>query len=95
MMAENYKILYEQMKKMVKKYKDDIVPGLRRVIDRLEAERQWISVEDRLPEPEKEVFVCVRSKISNYSYALEKVMDGKFKEISWEPIEPLIIPKEG
>lgn len=50
-MAENYKILYEQMKKMVEKYQDDIVPGLRSVIDRLEAERQWISVEDRLPEP--------------------------------------------
>lgn len=45
-MAENYKILYEQMKKMVEKYQDDIVPGLRRIIDRLEAERQWISVED-------------------------------------------------
>ena len=28
----------------------------------------WISVKDRLPEPEQEVFVCVRSKISNYSY---------------------------
>ena len=67
-MAENYKILYEQMKKMVEKYQDDIVPGLRMVIDRLEAERKWISVEDRLPEPEQEVFVCVRSKISNYSY---------------------------
>ena len=67
-MAENYKNLYEQMKKMVKKYQDDIVPGLRRVIDRLEAEGKWISVEARLPEPEQEVFVCVRSKISNYSY---------------------------
>ena len=67
-MAENYKILYEQMKKMVEKYQDDIVPGLRMVIDRLEAERKWISVEDRLPEPEQEVLLCVRSKISNYSY---------------------------
>ena len=28
----------------------------------------WISVKERLPEPEQEVFVCVRSKISNYSY---------------------------
>ena len=45
-MAENYKILYEQMKKMVGKYQDDIVPGLRRVIDKKEAEQQWISVED-------------------------------------------------
>lgn len=29
-----------------------------------------------------------------FSYALEKVMAGKFKEISWEPIEPLIRQKE-
>lgn len=69
-MAENYKILYEQMKKIVEKYQDDIVPGLRRAIDRMEADDhgKWISVEARLPEPEQEVFVCVRSKISNYSY---------------------------
>lgn len=44
-MAENYKNLYEQMKKIVEKYQDDIVPGLRRSIERLEAERQWISEE--------------------------------------------------
>ena len=30
--------------------------------------QEWISVKDRLPDPEQEVFVCVRSKISNYSY---------------------------
>ena len=29
---------------------------------------EWISVDDRLPEPEQEVFVCVRTKISNYRY---------------------------
>ena len=28
----------------------------------------WIPVSDRLPEPEQEVFVCVRSKIANYKY---------------------------
>jgi hypothetical protein len=28
-MAENYKHLYEQMKKLVEKYQDEIVPGLR------------------------------------------------------------------
>lgn len=37
-MAENYKILYENIKKIVEKYQDDIVPGLRRVIDRMEAD---------------------------------------------------------
>lgn len=30
--------------------------------------QEWISVKDRLPDPEQEAFVCVRSKISNYSY---------------------------
>ena len=30
--------------------------------------QEWISVKDRLPDPEQEVFVCVRSKISNYRY---------------------------
>ena len=29
-----------------------------------------------------------------FVYALEKVMAGKFKELSWEPIEPLIRQKE-
>lgn len=29
---------------------------------------KWISVDERLPEPEQEVFVCVRTKISNYRY---------------------------
>ena len=70
-MAENYKILYEQMKKMVEKYQDDIVPGLRRDIDRLEAERQWISVEDRLPEPEQGVILCTR-EIETYGKHHEK-----------------------
>ena len=30
--------------------------------------QKWISVKDKLPEPEQEVLVCVRSKISNYRY---------------------------
>ena len=29
-----------------------------------------------------------------YRYSLSKVMEGKFLEISWEPIEPLIRQKE-
>lgn len=32
-MAENYKYLYEQMKKMVEKYQDEIVPGLRKLVE--------------------------------------------------------------
>ena len=31
-MAENYKHLYEQMRKMVVKYQDEIVPGLQKTI---------------------------------------------------------------
>lgn len=30
--------------------------------------QSWIPVTERLPEPEQEVLVCVRSKISNYNY---------------------------
>ena len=29
---------------------------------------KWIDVKDRLPEPEQEVFVYVKLKVSNYSY---------------------------
>ena len=73
-MAENYKILYEQMKKMVEKYQDDIVPDLRRVIDRLEAERKWISVEDRLPEAGGYV-VCIakRNQFSRFMPMVAKI----------------------
>ena len=73
-MGENYKNLYEQMRKMVEKYQDDIVPGLRRDIDRLEAERQWISVEDRLPEP-GEYVVCIakRNPFSRFMPMVAKI----------------------
>lgn len=32
-MAENYKYVYEQMKKIVEKYQDEIVPGLQKLVD--------------------------------------------------------------
>lgn len=56
-MAENWKHLYEQMKKMVAVYQDEIVPGLRKQVEELEAKiatdnnvgSKWISVKDRLP----------------------------------------------
>lgn len=38
-MAENYKHLYEQMKKMVAMYQDEIVPGLRKTIEEMERNR--------------------------------------------------------
>ena len=38
-MAENYKLLYEQTKRMLEKYQDEIVPGLRKAIEDLKKER--------------------------------------------------------
>ena len=41
-MAENYKHLYEQMKKMVIIYQDELVPGFREKITELEADNAWL-----------------------------------------------------
>lgn len=45
-MADNYKHLYEQMKLMVEKYQDEIVPGLRQTIEDLKKNQReksrWI-----------------------------------------------------
>ena len=52
-MAENYKHLYAQMKKVVEQYQDEIVPGLRKMAEELgqrQAASSWISVKDRKPE---------------------------------------------
>lgn len=38
-MPNNYKHLYEQMRKLVEKYQDEVVPGLRKVIEDLENSR--------------------------------------------------------
>ena len=35
-MAENYKHLYEQTNKMLAMYQDEIVPGLRKAIEKME-----------------------------------------------------------
>lgn len=43
-MAENYKFLYEQMKYMLTQYQDDIVPGYRKQLEKVERERD-IAVE--------------------------------------------------
>jgi hypothetical protein len=65
-MAENWKHLYEQMKKMVAMYQDEIVPGLRQQVEELEAKiatgnnvgSKWISVNDRLPKKGEIVLAC-------------------------------------
>lgn len=43
-MAENYKFLYEQMKHMVTQYQDEIIPGFRKQLEKVEHERD-IAVE--------------------------------------------------
>lgn len=43
-MEENYKFLYEQMKYMLTQYQDDIVPGYRKQLEKVEHERD-IAVE--------------------------------------------------
>lgn len=43
-MAENYKFLYEQMKHMLTQYQDDIIPGFRKKLEKVEHERD-IAVE--------------------------------------------------
>ena len=40
-MAENYKHLYQQMKKMVTMYQDEVVPGMRKTIEDLEEEARF------------------------------------------------------
>jgi hypothetical protein len=49
-MAENYKHLYEQTKKMLTMYQDELIPGFRKQIEELEAKNKWIPVTERLPE---------------------------------------------
>ena len=45
-MAENYKLLYEQMKKMVAMYQDEIVPGMRKTIEDLEKNQIKVRCKD-------------------------------------------------
>ena len=45
-MAENYKHLYEQMKKMVALYQDEIVPGMRKTIETLEKNQVSVRCKD-------------------------------------------------
>ena len=45
-MAENYKRLYEQMKKMLAMYQDEIVPGMRKTIDDLEKNQIKVRCKD-------------------------------------------------
>lgn len=47
-MAENYKSLYEQMKKMVELYQDELIPSMRKTLEELKQENAKLK-EDLLP----------------------------------------------
>jgi hypothetical protein len=53
-MAENYKHLYEQTKKMLAMYQDELIPGFRKQIEELEA----TVVHQRKRADTAETFVC-------------------------------------
>ena len=71
-MAENYKHLYEQTKKMLTMYQDELIPGFRKKIEELEAKvatdnnvgSKWIPVTERLPEKAAD-YLC-RCIVNNY-----------------------------
>ena len=56
-MAENYKHLYEQTKKMLTMYQDELIPGFRKKIEELETASKWIPVTERLPDHGK-IVLC-------------------------------------
>lgn len=68
-MAENYKHLYEQTKKMLTMYQDELIPGFRKQIEELEAKSKWIHVSERLPEEHGTFIVAlyIRSRKRKYS----------------------------
>ena len=72
-MAENYKLLYEQTKRMLTMYQDEVVPGYRKKIEELETASKWIPVSERLPEQHSSVIVYRKTKrfsMLHYSNAL-------------------------
>lgn len=85
-MAENYKRLYEQMKLMVEKYQDEIVPGLNKVIDDLRTTGPWISVEDRLPEKALRCFVYQKRNNKWGGYVSLATFDPCYKGLCGDPM---------
>jgi hypothetical protein len=73
-MAENYKHLYEQTKKMLTMYQDELIPGFRKKIEELEAKvatdnnvGKWIPVTERLPEKDVRVLVWMKDNEEGYT----------------------------
>lgn len=87
-MAENYKHQYEQMKLMVEKYQDELIPGFRAEVEQLltkchQLEQKWIPVTERLPERNAEVLVCDTRE--DYVSIWEHIGDGLWfgNEVIW------------
>lgn len=57
-MAENYKHLYEQTKKMLTMYQDELIPGFRKTIAELEAKSKWIPVTEQEEPTENGTYLC-------------------------------------
>ena len=60
-MAENYKHLYEQAKKMLTMYQDELIPGFRKKIEELEAnlsEREKVVIQLRKQWQDAEMHIC-------------------------------------
>ena len=102
-MAENYKHLYVQMKKMVEQYQDEIVPGLRKMAEELgqrQAASSWISVEERLPDANVDVLVVYEGGAEGRYVGTDSIMKnaewvwaGEDEKVThWMPMPPP--PKE-
>ena len=71
-MAKNYKYLYAQMKQLVEKYQDEIVPKLQETIDRLRQQRpmgRW--------EPRTDVVGFARCSVCHDCNIYDDWADGK------------------
>lgn len=77
-MTENYKHLYDQTKKMLTMYQDELIPGFRKTIAELEAKSKWIPVS----EPPKEPGIY---QVFGYDKGWEKtkVWYGQFSGYDW------------
>ena len=77
-MAENYKHLYEQTKKMLAMYQDELVPGFRKQIEEMESKSKWIPVTERLPEKGEEVLVVDRFGFIEMGFVKETIYGHKY-----------------
>lgn len=79
-MAENYKHLYHQMKKMVQMYQDEIVPMMREQMNMITSERD-AAIEDLSRRPHRST--CKHGEHCEYINAITGVPDC-YKCDEWE-----------